>query len=47
MIEFQLDTASGVATYLQLVQQVHQALQDLMLPVAQLQYLLKLPIIPF
>ena len=27
MIEFQLDTASGVATYLQLVQQVHQALQ--------------------
>ncbi|MGH9016110.1 MAG: GntR family transcriptional regulator [Acidimicrobiales bacterium] len=27
MIEFQLDTASGVATYLQLVQQVQQALQ--------------------
>jgi GntR family transcriptional regulator len=27
MIEFHLDTASGVATYLQLVQQVHQALQ--------------------
>ena len=27
MIEFQLDTASGVATYLQLVQQVHHALQ--------------------
>jgi GntR family transcriptional regulator len=27
MIEFQLDTASGVATYLQLVRQVHQALQ--------------------
>lgn len=27
MVEFQLDTASGVATYLQLVQQVHQALQ--------------------
>jgi GntR family transcriptional regulator len=27
MIEFQLDTRSGVATYLQLVQQVHQALQ--------------------
>jgi GntR family transcriptional regulator len=27
VIEFQLDTASGVATYLQLVQQVHQALQ--------------------
>ena len=27
MIEFQLDNASGVATYLQLVQQVHQALQ--------------------
>ena len=27
MIEFQLDTGSGVATYLQLVQQVHQALQ--------------------
>lgn len=27
MIEFQLDTASGVATYLQIVQQVHQALQ--------------------
>jgi GntR family transcriptional regulator len=27
MIEFQLDAASGVATYLQLVQQVHQALR--------------------
>jgi GntR family transcriptional regulator len=27
MIEFQLDAASGVATYLQLVQQVHDALQ--------------------
>ena len=27
MIKFQLDTTSGVATYLQLVQQVHQALQ--------------------
>jgi GntR family transcriptional regulator len=27
MIEFQLDPSSGVATYLQLVQQVHQALQ--------------------
>jgi GntR family transcriptional regulator len=27
MIEFQLDTGSGVATYLQLVQQVRQALQ--------------------
>ena len=27
MIEFQLDTTSGVATYLQLVQQVRQALQ--------------------
>jgi GntR family transcriptional regulator len=27
MIEFQLDAGSGVATYLQLVQQVHQALQ--------------------
>src|ERR1700684_4559607 len=27
MIELPLDTASGVATYLQLVQQVHQALQ--------------------
>jgi GntR family transcriptional regulator len=27
MIEFYLDAASGVATYLQLVQQVHQALQ--------------------
>jgi GntR family transcriptional regulator len=27
MIEFQLDSTSGVATYLQLVQQVHQALQ--------------------
>jgi GntR family transcriptional regulator len=27
MIEFQLDATSGVATYLQLVQQVHQAMQ--------------------
>jgi GntR family transcriptional regulator len=27
MIEFQLDTTSGVATFLQLVQQVHDALQ--------------------
>jgi GntR family transcriptional regulator len=27
MIEFQLDAASGVATYLQLVQQVHDALR--------------------
>ena len=27
MIEFQLDPASGVATYLQLVQQVHDALR--------------------
>ena len=27
MIEFQLDSTSGVATYLQLVQQVHQALK--------------------
>jgi GntR family transcriptional regulator len=27
MIEFELDSGSGVATYLQLVQQVHQALQ--------------------
>jgi GntR family transcriptional regulator len=27
MIEFQLDEASGVATYVQLVQQVHQALR--------------------
>jgi len=27
MIEFQLDATSGVATYLQLVQQVHHALQ--------------------
>ena len=27
MIEFQLDSTSGVAAYLQLVQQVHQALQ--------------------
>ena len=27
MIEFYLDSSSGVATYLQLVQQVHQALQ--------------------
>ena len=27
MIEFHLDASSGVATYLQLVQQVHQALQ--------------------
>jgi GntR family transcriptional regulator len=27
MIEFQLDSGSGVATYLQLIQQVHQALR--------------------
>ena len=27
MIDFQLDNTSGVATYLQLVQQVRQALQ--------------------
>ncbi|MFZ0129911.1 MAG: GntR family transcriptional regulator [Candidatus Dormiibacterota bacterium] len=27
MIQFQLDTTSGVATYLQLVQQVHQAMR--------------------
>src|SRR5437764_15380398 len=27
MIEFHLDPSSGVATYLQLVQQMHQALQ--------------------
>ena len=27
MIEFQLDEASGIATYVQLVQQVHQALR--------------------
>ena len=27
MIEFRLDPTSGVATYLQLVHQVHQALQ--------------------
>ena len=27
MIEFQLDASCGVATYLQLIQQVHQALQ--------------------
>src|SRR5271170_6720160 len=27
MIEFQLDTVSGVATYLQLVQQVHDAVR--------------------
>jgi len=27
MIEFQIDTGSGVATYLQIVHQVHQALQ--------------------
>ena len=31
MIEFQLDDTSGVATYLQLVQQVHQALRMRML----------------
>lgn len=37
MIEFQLDAASGVATYLQLVQQVHQALQlGLLVPGDQL-----------
>jgi GntR family transcriptional regulator len=41
MIEFQLDEGSGVATYLQLVQQVHQALrlglleQGQQLPTAQ------------
>ena len=51
MIEFQLDTASGVATYLQLVQQVHQALQlgmlepDDQLPTAQ-QVVTKLAINP-
>jgi GntR family transcriptional regulator len=27
MIEFQLDSVSGVATYVQLIQQVHQAMQ--------------------
>ena len=31
MIEFQLDATSGVATYLQLVQHVHQALQLVLL----------------
>ena len=31
MIEFQLDEGSGVATYVQLVQQVHQALRVRML----------------
>jgi|ERR1700677_1362791 DNA-binding transcriptional regulator YhcF (GntR family) len=37
MIEFQLDGTSGVATYLQLVQQVHQALQlGLLVPGDQL-----------
>jgi GntR family transcriptional regulator len=37
MIEFQLDTASGVATYLQLVQQVHDALRlGLLVPGEQL-----------
>jgi GntR family transcriptional regulator len=37
MIEFQLDATSGVATYLQLVQQVHQALQlGLLVPGDQL-----------
>ena len=37
MIEFQLDSTSGVATYLQLVQQVHQALQlDMLEPGDQL-----------
>src|ERR1700709_818646 len=37
MIEFQLDTNSGVAPYLQLVQQVHQALQlGLLVPGDQL-----------
>ena len=51
MIEFQLDTASGVATYLQLVQQVRQALQLGMLepgdqlPTAQ-QVVVKLAINP-
>jgi GntR family transcriptional regulator len=37
MIEFQLDTGSGVATYLQLVQQVHDALRlGLLVPGEQL-----------
>ncbi len=37
MIEFQLDTASGVATYMQLVQQVRQALRlGLLVPGDQL-----------
>ena len=37
MIEFQLDETSGVATYLQLVQQVHQALRlGLLVPGDQL-----------
>jgi GntR family transcriptional regulator len=37
VIEFQLDETSGVATYLQLVQQVHQALRlGLLVPGDQL-----------
>jgi len=37
MIEFQIDTGSGVATYLQIVHQVHQALQlGLLVPGDQL-----------
>ena len=37
MIQFQLDTTSGVATYLQLVQQVHQAMRlELLEPGSQL-----------
>ena len=35
MIEFQLDETSGVATYLQLVQQVNQALRMGMLEVGE------------
>jgi GntR family transcriptional regulator len=51
MIEFQLDATSGVATYLQLVQQVHQALQlGLLVPGDQLptaqQVVVKLAINP-
>lgn len=51
MIEFQLDETSGVATYLQLVQQVHDALRlgflepDEQLPTAQ-QVVAKLAINP-
>jgi GntR family transcriptional regulator len=47
MIEFQLDTVSGVATYLQLVQQVHDALLEPgdQLPTAQ-QVVAKLAINP-